>query len=653
MQHAFRVGGISPRIPPPGSPALRAARVARLSGLPAGGRRNPIYFTANTTSLMNDNNRNLVLAFVLSAIVLVGWEYFVAAPQMQAERTRQVLLAKETKEKPISHISAPAAEQQVAAGAGSLTRAQALARTGARIVIDTPTVDGSLRLRGARFDDLRLKHYRETVDPKSPEIVLLSPESTPYPYYAVFGWVAGANVKVPDDTTPWKLVQGAKLAPGSPVTLEWDNGQGLIFQRTIAVDDRYMFTVGDTVTNKGSARVLLYPYGYVARDGLPDSKRNWLLHEGFVGAANGTLKDAGYDDFKDDKPPQLFHSTGGWVGITDKYWMAAAIPPQDQEFDGSYRAMSINGAKAYQADYRLDGRTVAPGATLALTQRLFAGAKLVNFINDYQDQYGIQRFDLAIDWGWFIFFTKPIFLLLDFFYHYIGNFGLAILLLTVAIKLVFLPLADMSYRSMSRMKKLQPEVERLRERFGDDKLRQQQEMMELYKREKVNPLSGCLPMLIQIPVFFSLYKVLYVTIEMRHAPFYGWIHDLSAPDPTNFLNLFGLLPYSIPAFVPAFLHIGIWPILMGFTQWLQTKMNPTPADPVQARMFTYMPLIMTFMLSAFPAGLVIYWTWNNLLSVTQQYVMMRRQGIEVHLFENLKLPAFLRRSPSPNSAPGE
>jgi YidC/Oxa1 family membrane protein insertase len=405
-----------------------------------------------------------------------------------------------------------------------------------------------------------------------------------------------------------------------------------------------MFTVRDSVANRSGHAVTLFPYAYVARDGFPESKHYWVLHEGFVGAADGTLKDASYDDFKDNKPPQTFHSSGGWVGITDKYWMAAAIPPQNMAFDGSYGVTQLASVKAYQADYRLEGRQVAAGATLALTQHLFAGAKIVTTIRHYQNTLGIQRFDLAIDWGWFIFLTKPIFLLLDFLYGFLGNFGVAILLLTVVIKLLFFPLADASYRSMSRMKKLQPEIEKLRERFADDKMRQQQEMMELYKREKVNPLSGCLPMLIQIPVFFSLYKVLFVTIEMRHAPFFGWIHDLSAPDPTSFVNLFGLLPFAVPAFLPTFVHIGIWPILMGATQWLQTKLNPAPADPMQARMFAFMPIIFTFMLATFPAGLVIYWTWNNLLSVAQQYVMMRRQGVEVRLLGRFNPFGLLRRN---------
>lgn len=590
------------------------------------------------------DNRNLIIAFVLSALVLLGWNYFVARPQMQAEHARQAYAHKEnapTTAKPAQKISTM--------GPGSLPRAQALAQSGQRIRIDTPTLDGTLRLSGARFDDLRLKRYRETLDPKSPEIVLFSPERTRYPYYAVFGFVGSpaAHVSVPGDSTPWNLVHGSTLAPGSPVTLQWDNGQGLTFTRTIAVDSQYMFTVTDAVANKSGKPVELYPYGYVARDGVPATQHYWVLHEGFVGAADGALKDAKYDDFKDNKPPETFHSTGGWVGITDKYWMAAAIPPQNQAFDGSYRATPLDSTKAYQADYRLDGRTIAPGATLDLTQHLFAGAKVYSVITHYQSTLGIERFDFAIDWGWFIFLTKPMFWLLDFLYQYVGNFGIAILLLTVVVKLIFFPLANASYRSMSRMKKLQPEVERLRERFADDKLRQQQEMMELYKREKVNPLSGCLPMLIQVPVFFSLYKVLFVTIEMRQAPFFGWIHDLSAPDPTTFLNLFGLLPYSIPAFVPTLLHVGIWPALMGVTQWLQTKMNPAPTDPVQARMFTFMPIIFTFMMANFPAGLVIYWTWNNLLSVAQQYVMMRQQGVEVHLFNNLKAPAFLRRLSAP------
>ena len=582
-------------------------------------------------------NRNLLVALVLSAAVIFGWEYFVAMPNMQAQQHAQQVLTHQQRAQGI----APAHRApQIVEGASHLTREQALKLNGGRVPIDTPTVDGSLRLKGARIDDLRLKRYRETVDPKSPEIILLSPTSTRYPYYAEFGWVPppNAHIPVPNDSTPWKLTSGDKLALGKTVTLSWDNGHGLVFNRQIAIDAQYMFTVTDTVTNKSGGAQVLYPYAYVARDGVPDTQHYWVLHEGFVGVAEDTLKDAKYSDFKPDTPPETFHSTGGWVGITDKYWMAAVIPPQDQAFDGTYHTSMVGSVQAYQADYRLPGQAIPSGATVSVTHRLFAGAKVVSIVEGYRDRLHIARFDLAVDWGWFFFLTKPIFIVLDIFYRYTGNFGIAILLLTLTIKILFFPIANTSYKSMSRMKKLQPEMERIKQRHGDDKVRQQQEVMDLYKREKVNPVSGCLPILLQIPVFFSLYKVLFVTIEMRHAPFFGWIHDLSAADPTSFLNLYGLLPYTIPAFVPWFLHIGVWPTLMGVSQWVQTKMNPAPADPMQAKMFTYLPVFHTALMSSFPAGLVIYWTWNNVLSITQQYLMMRRQGVPVHLIDNMKTP---------------
>ena len=582
-------------------------------------------------------NRNLLLAIILSAAVIFGWEYFVAMPQMNAAKPKPAATSGQMQK----HPAASAAQApQAMEGAAHLSRAQALKIGGPRVAIDTPTVDGSLRLQGARIDDLRLKKYRETLDPKSPEIVLLSPTGTHYPYYAEFGFVApeGSHVSVPDDSTPWKVQSGATLSPGHPVTLTWDNGHGLVFTRQISVDDEYMFTVADSVANKSGQAQTLYPYAYVARDGVPDTQHYWVLHEGFVGVAGDTLNDPSYTDFKPDTPPTNFSATGGWLGITDKYWMAAVIPPQNKAFDGTYRTSMVHGVQAFQADYRLSGEKIAPGGTFSLTNRLFAGAKVVSILNGYRDNQNISRFDLAIDWGWFFFLTKPIFYLLDVFYRYVGNFGIAILLLTLTVKLLFFPIANTSFKSMSRMKKLQPEMERIKQRFGDDKVRQQQEIMDLYKREKVNPVSGCLPMFLQIPVFFSLYKVLFVTIEMRHAPFFGWIHDLSAADPTSFLNLYGLLPYSIPAFVPWFLHIGIWPTLMGVTQWVTTKLNPAPADPVQAKMFTYLPVFYTALMSSFPAGLVIYWTWNNLLTILQQSFIMRRQGVPIHLIENFKTP---------------
>jgi YidC/Oxa1 family membrane protein insertase len=536
---------------------------------------------------------------------------------------------------------------QAGANGALLPRSAALEAGGARVAIDTPTVDGSLLLKGARFDDLRLKNYRETVDPKSPEIVLLSPKRTAFPYYADFGWVvpAGQQVAVPDDSTPWKVVSGARLAPGQNVTLEWDNGHGLVFRREIGVDDKYMFRITDSVKNSTTSKVALFPYASVVRDGVPKTQRFWALHEGFIAGANGSTKDATYDDFKDEStPPKTFSAQNGWVGITDKYWMATAIPPVGPTFDAAFQASPLNGGtKAYQAYYRLSPQTIAPDGTITVQHRLFAGAKVVDILRTYESHQNIAAFDYAVDWGWFSVITRPLFWVIDQSNHLLGNFGLAILLATVVIRLFLFPLANASMKSMTKMKKVQPQMQAIQEKFADDKVRQQQEIMELYKREKVNPVSGCLPLLIQIPIMFSLYKVLIVTIEMYHAPFYGWVRDLSAADPTSLLNLFGLLPFSIPLWVPAFLSIGAWPIFMGATQWIQTKMNPAPADPVQARMFTFMPVFMAAMFATLPAGLIIYYTWNNLLTVTQQYVIMRRQGVEVHLVNNLKPPAFVRR----------
>jgi YidC/Oxa1 family membrane protein insertase len=591
-----------------------------------------------------NNNKNLILAFALSAAVLFGWQWFVAMPQMKADQAHQAALAHQEKAKPVEAAPGSPNLALPQGGAGHMSREAALKAAGARVAIDTPMLDGSIALKGAKLDDLRLKKYRETTDPKSPEIVLLAPKSTDYPYYAEFGWIGAQSSSisgVPNDQTVWTQTDSGALSPGHPVSLSWDNGNGLVFTRVIAIDDKYMFTIADSVANKSGAAAMLYPFAYVAREGVPKATTSYVLHLGFVGVAGGSEVDAKYDDFKDAAtPPKTFSSTGGWVGITDKYWMAAVIPPQNETYNGAYLGSDINpGTKAYQANYRLAARTIAPGASATVTHQLFAGAKVVDILNGYEKSQGIVRFHNAVDWGWYWFITQPIFWLLDIFYKYTGNFGLAILMLTVVVKLLFFPLANTSFKSMSKMKKVQPEMERLKKLHSADPQKQQMAIMEMYKREKVNPVAGCLPMLIQIPVFFSLYKVLYVTIEMRQAPFYGWIHDLSAPDPTSIINLFGLLPFDPHAYLPGFLSIlsvGIWPILMGFTQFVQTKLNPAPTDPVQAKMFTLMPLIFTFMFATFPAGLVIYYTWNNLLTVTQQWFIMHREGVEVHLFENLR-----------------
>jgi YidC/Oxa1 family membrane protein insertase len=593
----------------------------------------------------NNQNNNTFLAIALAIALLFAWEFFVAMPQMKAQQAKQAHQA--TLQHKPEQANPQAQAPQLAPAQRILSRDEALKTDGARVAIDTPTVDGSLLLKGARFDDLRLKQYRETVDPKSPEIVLFAPKGTRFPYFAQYGWAGDAGVSVPNENTVWKLTDGTVLSPGRPITLSWDNAHGLVFTRTISVDKDYMFSVSDAVANKTSKAVRLVPYAQVVRNGLPTEAHYMALHEGFVGIINNDLNDPSYDTLKPESPSVNFHSAGGWLGITDKYWMATLIPAQNEEFDGGYHLYANGDAKTYWAEYKLGAKTVAPGTTLTENTRLFAGAKKYDIIVNYRDNAGVPRFEYAIDWGWYFFITKPMFWLLDILVKFAGNFGVAIILLTVIIRLLFFPIAQAQFKAMSRTKKLQPQVEALKARFADDKVRQQQEMMDLYKREKVNPVSGCLPILIQIPVFFSLYKVLLVTIEMRHAPFIGWIHDLSAPDPTSIVNLFGLLPFAPPSWIPAFISIGIWPIIMGLTQWVQSKLNPAPADPVQARMFTFMPVMFTCMLAAFPAGLVIYYAWSNTLSIAQQWFIMSRQGVEIHLFKNLPFGLGAQRSAAP------
>jgi YidC/Oxa1 family membrane protein insertase len=590
-----------------------------------------------------NNNKNVIFAIALAAVVLLVWQYFVATPAMKAEQARQATLAHQEKTTPSSAPVLPG----IAGSSTHMSRDAALKAGGKRVSIDAPMVDGSILLKGARFDDLRLKKYRETINPKSPEIVLLAPKSTDFPYSATFGWVGqGGTAGMPDDNSQWTQVNGGTLSPGHPVTLSWDNGHGLVFTRIIAIDSQYMLTVTDSVANKGGQPVTLYPYGTVERQGIQKDESGLYLHVGFVGVANNSEVDANYKDFKDPgTAPKTFSSTGGWAGITDKYWMAAVVPPQNEAFNGAYLGSKTQaGVDAYQANYRLNGRNLAPGQNASVTHRLFAGAKVVDILRGYQDNLHISHFDNAVDWGWFWFLTRPFFWVLDHLFKLFGNFGLAILGLTVVVKLVFFPLQTASFRSMSKMKKLQPHMETLKKTHKDDPQQLQAAMMELYKREKANPLSGCVPILLTIPVFIALYKVLFVTIEMRQAPFYGWIHDLSAPDPTSILNLFGLIPYNPQAVLPhflLFLSIGVWPIVMGFTQFLQSKLNPAPTDPVQARMFTLMPLIFTFMFATFPAGLVIYYCWNNFLTVIQQAIIMKREGVEIKFLDNLagKKPA--------------
>ena len=603
-------------------------------------------------------NRNTIIAIVLSALVLIAWQYFYNIPQMEKDRAAhqaQSELAKSQSKSQGEAAPNTAAPGQSAAGSAVVARDVAIASK-PRVQINTPRLSGSISLTGARIDDLLLTKYRETVDPASPAIELFSPSGTASPYYAEFGWVpgTGSTVRVPDRSTLWQQEGSGALTSSTPVTLKYDNGEGLTFRRIVSVDDQYLFTIKDEVTNTGSAPVTLYPFALISRHGTPEISGYYILHEGLIGyLGDQKLQEYSYKNI-DEAGSVTFNVTNGWLGITDKYWAAALLPDTSARLQARFSSDQAGSVRTYQTDYLEDARTIPAGGTGAVSTRLFAGAKEagvvgLNFplaeLGGYNKQLGLNHFDLLIDWGWFYFITKPMFLALDFFFHVFGNFGVSILVVTVLIKLVFFPLANKSYASMAKMKAIQPQINALRELYPDDRMKLQQEMMEIYKKEKINPISGCLPVLLQIPVFFSLYKVLFVTIEMRHAPFFAWIKDLSAPDPTHIFNLFGLLPYD-PSVVPLigpYLAIGAWPIIMGITMWFQMKLNPTPPDPTQKIIFDWMPVIFTFMLAAFPAGLVIYWAWNNTLSVIQQSYIMRRNGVKVELFDNVK-STFRRKS---------
>ena len=565
------------------------------------------------------DQKNLILAIALSLAILLGFQFLFPAPKPTTPSGQQQTTA------PAATTSTASPQAPTAVGGAAqapVDRAQALAQT-QRVKIDAPRIHGSINLTGGRIDDVTLRDYRETVDPSSPEIVLLTPLGGPSPYYADYGWApADPAVVVPGANTVWTADRDT-LTADAPVTLTWDNGQGLVFKRTISIDANYMFTVVQSVVNNTDKPVQLAAYGRVLRFGTPVTQGYYVLHEGPYGVFNGTLQEKSYKDIQDDKAVKNT-TTGGWLGFTDKYWLAALVPDQAVKVDTQFLHQSDAGGR-YLATYQAEPQTVAPGQTVESTGRLFAGAKEVDLVSSYAETLHITLFDYTIDFGWFWFLTKPFFKILAWIHSVVGNFGVAILIFTLALKLLFYPLADKSYRSMAKMKALQPEMVKLRERFADDKAKQQQELMALYKREKVNPAAGCLPIIIQIPVFFALYKVLLVTIEMRHAPFFGWMHDLSAPDPTTVFNLFGLIPWT----PPAMLMIGAAPIIMGFTMFLQQKLNPAPADPVQAKVFMLLPIVFTFMLAHFPVGLVIYWAWNNTLTILQQWSIMKRMHVKI------------------------
>jgi YidC/Oxa1 family membrane protein insertase len=583
------------------------------------------------------DNRNLILAVVLSLAILISFQYLIVDPQQQRLAEQQALQQPAETSEPAQvpqpgEIGAPTPPRGEAGPGAEVSTAlgrETALQDAPRVAIESQNLRGSIALEGARLDDLILTRYRETVEEDSAEIELLSPLGTARPYFADFGWSSGdRTLELPNSRTLWQA-DGEVLTPDTPVTLSWSNGQGVRFEQVFALDDGYMFTVTQRVVNEGSAAVALAPFGLISRTGHPDILGFYILHEGLIGVFDETLEEIDYDDLE-DKGVIQYETTGGWLGITDKYWLVALVPDQQKSVKTRFVHSADSNPGKYQSDFLYEGVSIPPGSSLETTSRLFAGAKLVNMLDRYQEAFAIARFDRAVDFGWFYFLTKPFFFMLHYFAGILGNFGLSILMVTVIIKILFFPLANKSYRAMAKMKKLQPEMVRLKERFGEDKQRLNQEMMALYKKEGANPMSGCLPIVIQIPVFFALYKVLFVTIEMRHTPFYGWIRDLSAPDPTTVLNGFGLLPWEVGDIgLLAILNIGVWPILMGLTMVLQHRLNPQPTDPVQAKVFLMMPIVFTFLLSQFPAGLVIYWTWNNLLSIIQQMVIMKRAGVSI------------------------
>jgi YidC/Oxa1 family membrane protein insertase len=603
--------------------------------------------------------RNMIIAVVLSLAILLGFEFLFNGPQrarLEAEQRAQaeeVLREQQTAQTP----TAEGGESPAPASTGPVSREQALGAANTRVAIDTQEVDGSISLQGARIDDLSLRQFRETIDPASPEVTLLSPINTQFGHDAFFGWEAQQNEQtstLSDSRSQWTAGEGARLTPQTPVTLTFDAGDGRTIERRIAVDEHFMFTITDTVRNESGAAFQARPFGTVRRDGMPDHfKNNAIVHQGLIGAfgPNNSLRQERFQDadkhardrvrgrIGEDERIEEGQGTGGWFGITEHYWLAAIIPDQAERVSVYFDSRTEDGGNDYRAAYRGQWREVPAGGEVTYTQRFFAGAKRYELLNDYEDgnadrnEAAIPRFDDAIDWGNFWFLTRPFFAMLHYFgqlfagWGVVFNFGLAILASTVVIKLLMFPLVYQSFKAMAKMRGLQPKMKEVQERYAADKQRQQQEILKLYQTEKINPVAGCVPILLQIPVFYALYKTLTVTIEMRHEPFVGWIHDLSAPDPLSIFNLFGLLPFELPAF----LMIGLWPIFYGVSMWALQALSPPPTDPVQAQIFRFLPILFTVMFAAFPAGLVIYWTWSNSLSILQQYVIMRRQGVETQL----------------------
>ncbi|MCS6627515.1 membrane protein insertase YidC [Roseibacterium beibuensis] len=577
-----------------------------------------------------NNSRNTIIFIVIASIMLLAYSFFVMEPQTQKRREAQQAAAEQA--------SAPVTAPSPSAAVFTEDRTVALGANGARVPIETATLKGSLTLTGGRIDDLFLTNYRETIDADSPAVELFRPEGMEHAFFAQFGW-SGPNIPggVPGPNTPWRLTEGATLTPTTPVVLTWDNGAGLRFTRRISIDELYMFTVTDTVANFSAQPVTLTPAATVMRQGVPPTLgRNQVLHEGAIGTFGDgesySTTQLKYGGWGKKKAPEEHESTGGWLGITDKYWMAALIPDQDERIEAEFRVSGPGepADKVHLAGMLGEAHTIQPNTQITETRRLFAGAKRAEILTGYQDSLDLPRFIYAIDWGFLWFLTRPIFIVVEFFYGILGNFGLAILALTLTVRLIMFPLANKSYESMSKMRNLQPKMEEIKKKHPDEPQKQQQELMALYQKEKINPLAGCLPLLLQIPVFYAVYKMLFVTIEMRHQPFFGWIQDLSAPDPTTIWNLFGLIPWD-PSSAPLIggllggtFALSVLAIFYGLTMWLQMSMSPQAPDPMQRRIFQLMPIVFTFIMATFPAGLLIYWAWSNILTIFQQYIIMHR-----------------------------
>ena len=556
------------------------------------------------------DSKNVLMAIVLSTLVLVFWATFFEPPPVE----RQIAEDQVTKSEELSSPSIEKVELSK-----KIARDDTIDSV-ARVKIENNNIKGSISLQGAIIDDIIFKNYKESLE-SDQKVIFLNPKSSDEGYYIETGWASNSNekLKLPLDNTIWKVKGNNVLTPNNPIVLEWDNNEGLIFTKKIELDDKYLFKISQGIKNTSNKSYEFFPYAQITRNYKPDVIPIYILHEGFIGMFDDELKEEDYEDVEDEK--FIINSSKGWLGITDKYWLTAIVPEKGKKFKSEF--LSIDGK--YKANFIIKEATVlSSNASITNEINAFVMAKEVAVIDGYAEKLGIEKFDLTIDWGWFYFITKPLFFVIEYFFKLTGNFGVAIIILTALVRIVFFPLANYSFRSMAKMKILQPEMVRLKELHKEDKTKLQQEMMALYKREKVNPISGCLPVLIQIPFFFAVYKMLYVTIEMRQQPFFGWIQDLSARDPTSIFNLFGLIPWD----PPTFLMIGVWPILMGLTMFLQQKLNPTPPDPMQAKIFMFLPIFLTIILAPFPSGLVVYWTVSNVLTMAQQWVIIKRTKVK-------------------------